>query len=539
MKQPNDRDLALTRRLQALQQLNIMDSEPEQAFDDITAIAASTLGMPIALISLLDDSRQWFKSKVGLDVCETPIGSVFCAHAILSDALMEVSDAREDARFAENPLVLGEPHIRFYAGVPLSSPGGTRLGTLCVIDSNPRQLDNSQRQLLTSLARLIEQLLLLRHEIRSSEEYQRELVKQQSINRQLLDSVVEGVVTCDAEGALTLFNNTAQQWHGANIIDLAPDQWASYYHLFDADGTTPLLVEHIPLLRALRGETVRNVGMCIQAAGQPPRFIEANGGQLSTPQGQLIGAVVVMHDVTERRRMDLLKRNFVASVSHELRTPLTSISGAISLVQSGTTGPLSAAAEEMLGIAQLNSKRLNQMINDLLDIERLESGQMHLISRVQPLLPIIRTACEINQSYATEFSVSLELDEPAADHEVIIDANRILQVMDNYLSNAIKFSPAASKVVVQVELLPDRIQVNVVDQGSGIAEKDQPRLFQRFSQLESASRRSGGTGLGLSITRELITRMGGETGVVSIPGQGARFWFSLPLAEATTDSPVH
>jgi signal transduction histidine kinase len=190
----------------------------------------------------------------------------------------------------------------------------------------------------------------------------------------------------------------------------------------------------------------------------------------------------------------------------------------------------------MLGIAQLNSKRLNVMINDLLDIERLESGQMHLITRSQPLLPIIRSACEINQGYATEFSVRLELEEPAADHAVVIDANRILQVMDNYLSNAIKFSPATSKVVVKVELLADRIQVSVVDQGSGIAESDQPRLFQRFSQLESVSRRSGGTGLGLSITRELVTRMGGETGVISSSGHGASFWFSLPLAPASTET---
>lgn len=530
MNNPKDGDTSQTMRLQALQQLEIMDTEPESAFDDITAIAASTLGMPIALVSLLDSSRQWFKSRVGLDVCETPIESAFCAHAIRCEVLLEVPDARLDPRFANNPLVLGEPHIRFYAGMPVRSPAGVRLGTLCVIDSQPRQLDPEQRETLARLARLVEQLLILRHEVLQSAQRQQQLIEQQAINQQLLDSVVEGVVACDMQGTLTLFNNTAQQWHGGDIRDLAPEQWASYYHLFGADGSTPLTLEEIPLLRALSGEAVRDAGMCIQAVGQPPRFIEANGGPVYTPQGQLIGAVTVMHDVTERRRVDQLKRNFVASVSHELRTPLTSISGAISLVQSGTIGTLSDAMSKMLSIAQVNSKRLNQLINDLLDIERLESGQMHLMCRVQPLLPVIRSACEVNQGYAAEFEVALELQEPASDPQVDIDANRILQVMDNYLSNAIKFSPAGGRVSVQVDLMPDRVRVSVVDQGSGIAVEDQPRLFQRFSQLGAASRRSGGTGLGLSITRELVARMDGETGVDSAAGKGARFWFSLPLA---------
>lgn len=530
MTKPGTTDAATQRRIQALQRLAIMDSEPEQAFDDITAIAASTLGMPIALLSLLDDRRQWFKSRVGLATCETPIEAAFCAHALRSSELLEVTDAHLDRRFADNPLVLGAPYIRFYAGMPIRDPAGIVLGTLCVIDIQPRQLDAQQRENLMRLARLAEQLLVLRQQILQQEQRQQQLIEQQAINQQLLDSVVEGVVACDAQGHLTLFNNTARHWHGGNIMALEPAQWASYYDLYDSDGSTALTLEQIPLLRALRGEAVRDASMCIQAVGQPPRYIEANGGPLLTPQGQLIGAVIVMHDMTARRRVELLKRNFVASVSHELRTPLTAISGAISLVQSGVTGPLPEAAGKMLAIAQVNSKRLKRLINDLLDIERLESGQMRLMSRPQALLPVLRSACEVNQGYAAEFSVSLELEEPETDPHVDIDANRMLQVMDNYLSNAIKFSPAGARVAVHVDLLTDQVRVRVVDQGCGIASEDLPRLFQRFSQFGSASRQSGGTGLGLSITRELIQRMGGETGADSSPGQGSSFWFVLPLA---------
>ncbi|EDY37251.1 GAF [Cyanobium sp. PCC 7001] len=142
-------------RLEALQGYRILDTEAEQAYDDITLLAAQLCDVPIALISLVDAERQWFKSRVGVDVEETSRDVSFCAHAILSDETLVVRDAREDDRFQDNPLVCSEPNIVFYAGVPLRTPEGARIGTLCVIDHRPRELSPTQLQALEALARQV------------------------------------------------------------------------------------------------------------------------------------------------------------------------------------------------------------------------------------------------------------------------------------------------------------------------------------------------------------------------------------------------
>ena len=149
-------------RLARLQALAVLDSEPEPLFDTFTRLAALVCGAPIALISLIDTDRQWFKSRVGLEVQQTPRDQAFCAHAILGDALFEVADAGADPRFARNPLVTGAPHVRFYAGAPIVMPGGERIGTLCVIDQQPRQLNAQQRAMLTELSHAVMQALLIR-----------------------------------------------------------------------------------------------------------------------------------------------------------------------------------------------------------------------------------------------------------------------------------------------------------------------------------------------------------------------------------------
>ena len=149
-------------RLEALKRYRVLDSGSERAFDDIVELASFICGVPIALISLLDEERQWFKAKVGLEVAETPRSQAFCAHTILGSNSMVVEDARQDSRFASNPLVTGAPHIRFYAGTPLMTPDGQALGSLCIIDRFPRKLSGDQRNALEALGRQVSLLLEFR-----------------------------------------------------------------------------------------------------------------------------------------------------------------------------------------------------------------------------------------------------------------------------------------------------------------------------------------------------------------------------------------
>ena len=151
-------------RLHALRQLLILDTPPEERFDRLTAFAAEEFGVPTALLSLIDEDRQWFKSRVGMDPCETPRRISFCGHAILQNDIMVVPDVKQDERFFDNPLVTGEPHIQFYAGAPLKLPGGQNVGTLCLIDNKPRTLDDIDLAILSSLRDLAVEELVRREQ---------------------------------------------------------------------------------------------------------------------------------------------------------------------------------------------------------------------------------------------------------------------------------------------------------------------------------------------------------------------------------------
>ncbi len=238
----------------------------------------------------------------------------------------------------------------------------------------------------------------------------------------------------------------------------------------------------------------------------------------------------LLQDISERKRIETMKNQFVSMVSHELRTPLTAISGALGLVTAGALGPVGDAMAQMLDIAHDNSKKLTQLINDLLDIDKLVAGKMTFDMQAHRLHDLLDTSIRHNQPYADHYQIQLQF-HAGDDAMVTLDNLRFQQVLSNLLSNAVKFSPSGGLVRIHTKRIGDQIRISVIDQGPGIPLAFRERIFEKFSQADSADARSkGGTGLGLAIVRELTQRMGGQIFFDSEEGIGTQFHLEFPAS---------
>ena len=646
-------------RLNVLHEFAILDTPPEERFDRITRLAQRVFDVPIALVSLVDAERQWFKSCQGLSATETPRDISFCGHAILNDDVFVVLDASADVRFADNPLVMGAPFIRFYAGHPLVTPDGSRLGTLCIIDTVPRTFDEAEQRQLADLAAMV------RDQIVSSDMHQvlQQAYASQASLRALLDGANYSIISTNPEGVIRSFNRAAERMLGytadevigkvspAIIHDLdevkvraarlteelgrpveagfeafvakttqgVPDEneWTyiakdgrrfpvllSVTALRDNTGTLTgylgiasdiserklaeseakrfknILDNTLDMIFMFEPDTLRFVYMsrgAVESMGytreelltlrpydikplmSEPQFREFIRPLLTGEKAALSFETVhrrkdgqdfpvevflqfvpevdgkgrfvaIVRDITERKKVDRLKSEFVSTVSHELRTPLTSIRGSLGLIVSGVTGTLPEQAKTMSDIAYKNSERLLGLINDILDIEKIESGNMKFDFKVQPLMPLIEQALESNRGYGEEHGVLFQLTRSAPESGVRVDTERLMQIMSNLLSNAAKFSLRGETVTVSVQAVQGSARVEVHDQGPGIPIEFQDKIFQKFSQADASdARQKGGTGLGLSITKAIVEQMGGRIGFISKSGTGTTFYFEFPL----------
>ncbi|MGB0678348.1 MAG: PAS domain S-box protein, partial [Polyangiales bacterium] len=923
-------------RLRALEDYDVLDTPSEPAFDALTKLAAHIAQVPITLVSLVDAQRQWFKSRYGLDAPETPREVSFCGHVVASERLLVVPDARDDARFTDNPLVTGEPRVCFYAGFPLRTHDGYVLGTLCAIDHVPRTLSTEQHQMLALLARqVIDQLELRRYNrqltvrdrgqsflldalpglylhlaadltliearghaadgfphtrdalvgqplsavlpadacgqiraaidraliercsqrtvyarmVGTSREYfeaavsaqrdgsvvifvshctERERNKQTlKAQNELLAAIVrtqsdvlaqsgvkaifarllsellsltgseygfigevrhsedgapylktyaisniawddatrkfyddnapqglefrnldtlfgaaivsgkpviandpkrdprsgglpKGHPSLDAFFGLPLYSgetmvgvvgvaNRPQGYDEAlleflrpfsatiaqvivrtrNAVDLdvhrrffqlgldllctANDRlyfealnpaWEStlgwsqaelrakpftdFVHPDDLDSTVrtagqllegATVVHFVNRYRHKKGHWVplawnavaedgvfyatatdlsaqreaeratRQLAAVVEsssdailtlspdgmisswnaaaahmfgyaaeaAIGQPlstllpPEHMDAQAAALRRVQGgervthfdavyltqagtpvdvsvslsplwdedrKLAGVASIVRDISDRKALERMQSEFISTVSHELRTPLTSIRGSLGLVVGGILGPLSAEVKEYLDIALSNTERLIRLVNDILDIEKIQSGMMEFCMQSLAVADLMRDAMTANEAYAASQGTRLQLCTPLPHGEVLADAGRLQQVLANLISNAAKFSPPEAAVELSVEVRGDVLRITVRDHGPGIPEAFRDRIFQRFAQADASSTRSkGGTGLGLSISQAIVEQLQGRIGFGGAPGGGTAFFFELPYLPAVDQLP--
>ena len=848
-------------RLAELHDLRLLDTGPDPRFDAITRLAQRFFNTPIAAFTLVDEDRQYFKSSIGLKVNETPRDQAFCAYAILGDDVFVVPDARRDERFHDNPLVTDDPDIAFYAGAPVHTDTGHTLGTLCVIDTVPRDWSPADSQALADLAHMVEQELLgsrqrARHEalvalttitalkaddpvsllsnaleiareylelpngtitqwgaggstvlasvgsderIRRGEPLPRAMSDVSPFHdsddvivlsaddpatrdhplleslrhvigiRMAIDGVPFGTLSFTSNQALSYGHLTQEEADFVRLLGTwaegVIDRWRQETALrqqrdllgiisqiqsafigtsdrgkaFDrllqdilaltgcefgfiterhltADGSpylrtravsniawneetrllyeresarglvfdnpntlfgvtmvtgevviandpandprsgtppgghpplnsymgmplhlgtqfvgvlglanhpggfdeayveylTPLATTLAQMISAARIQDERRAdqqaiarlstiatqmqsGVVVtdldgrvewtnesftrmfgyssyELIGLRPRdifhgpqtseatelgireamarrepfsaelevsnraaelfWVSLNSALLREPNGAPNGYVVLVDDITDRKRIERMKSEFISTVSHELRTPLTSISGSLGLVVSGVAGPLPERAERMITIALENSKRLTTLINDLLDLERMAEGGLPIESEPHDLMPIVERSIEDNQSYAAKYNCELVIQDRADGVRVHVDSVRLIQVLSNLLSNAAKFSPEGGRVVVDVRRKGGTVLLEIADRGPGLPESFRDHVFDRFAQADSSdTRQRGGSGLGLAISKELVERMDGTIGYRDNAGGGSVFWFTLPVLD--------
>jgi PAS domain S-box-containing protein len=531
-----------TARLDALHRLEILDTLPEPAFDRITQHVARIFGAPMALVSLVDDHRQWFKSRVGVEVSETTRAVAFCAHAIVDDGVMVVPDASLDPRFRANPLVTGPLGIRFYAAAPIRIGHGCNVGTLCFMDTAPRPaLSNDEMTTLSDFADVVAGEFEMRQEVRKRREVESALAESEKRYRSVVDNIREVIFQTDAEGRWTFLNRAWSEVMGFSVEESLGRNFLEFVHPEDG----PENAELFALLINRQKEYCRHEVRYLTKSGGS-RWVEVYAGLTLIEGGGIAGTSGTLNDVTDRRtiegelraakeaaeRASRAKNEFLSRVSHELRTPMNTIIGFTQLLEmdGGTrlqrenTGRILRAARHLLGL-----------LNEILDIARIESG--HLSVELQALRPldVVRTAVEMMQPLFE--SKQIQLIQHAIDGAgvaVVADRQRLLQVLLNLFSNAAKYNRPGGQVTLSCERLGSSFRINVADTGLGIPADRFASLFQPFERLGAERTAVEGTGLGLALSKHLMELMNGNIGLESALDQGSTFWIELPISEITT-----
>ncbi len=353
----------------------------------------------------------------------------------------------------------------------------------------------------------------------------------------LLKSVGDGIYGVDTTGRITFVNPAAARVLGFPPAELIGRSAHHTFHARHADGSaTP--ESQCYITEAVRDgfAAISEEDTYVRADGrQFPVEVTATpltvGGSAATGPGSTTsGAVVVFRDITQRREVDRIKNEFVSMVSHELRTPLTSIRGSLGLLAGGALGTLPERADQLLTIAQESCERLTRLINDILDIERYESGSIPMEIGRHRASELINAAVQQVDQLAAESKITLKVDR--VDGVVSADADRVLQALINLISNAVKFSNAGGRVTIAAVPRGGFVEFSITDHGRGIPPDRLESIFNRFEQVDSSdSRDKGGSGLGLAICRSIVERLGGRIWARSDPQRGTVFTFTLPRAE--------
>jgi len=549
-------------RLAAVRQTNLLDTPAEDAFDRVARMAARLLDVPIALVPLIEDDRQFFKACVGLpepwaSARQTPLSHSLCQHVVVARQPLAIGDTGRDALAHDNPLVR-ELGLAAYLGVPLiDDTSGYVLGSLCVADHRPRDWTPDQVAILSDLAGLVMTQIQLRAELATRGELERRLIDVEASLQALLERLpgvvyalspeapnsvlfmspqiqtLLGVPAADCVGDPELWKRLVhpddRRWVAAECerTDQTGEPFSGEYRMLTTDGQVRWVHDEAVLIRAGDGRPLFWQGILTDITTSrltAERLAEALDREQEAAH-QFAAALERERAAAEHlRAVDEMKTTFLQAVSHDLRTPLTTILGIALTLEHRAAGLSTSDLADLLHRLSGNARKLDRLLSDLLDLDRLARGT--LTPRRTPVdLGALVHRVVADAGVRDEHPVVVD----APPLHLSADAPKLERIIDNLLVNAAKHTPAGTSIWVRLRAQDDGgVLLAVEDEGPGVPPQLREQIFQPFRQGRTIADHAPGSGIGLALVAQFAALHGGDAWVQDRPGGGASFRVFLP-----------
>ena len=547
-------------RLAAVRQTSLLDTPAEDAFDRVARMATRLLDVPIALVPLIEDDRQFFKACVGLpepwaSARQTPLSHSLCQHVLVARQPLAIGDTGRDPLARDNPLVR-ELGLAAYLGVPLIDASGYALGSMCVADHRPRDWTPEQVAILTDLAGLVMTQIQLRAELATRSELERRLIEVEASLQALLERLpgvvyalspetpnpvlyispqiqtLLGVSAADCIGDPELWDRLVhpedREWVAAECerTNQTGEPFSGEYRMRTVDGQVRWVHDDAVLIRAGDGRRLFWQGILTDITTSrltAERLAEALDREQEAAQ-QLAAALERERAAAEHlRAVDEMKTTFLQAVSHDLRTPLTTILGIALTLEHRADGVPAHDLADLLHRLSSNARKLDRLLGDLLDLDRLARGTLTPRRQLIDVGALVRRVVD-DTDVRDEHPVVVD----APPLQVAADAPKLERIIENLLVNAAKHTPAGTTIWVRLHARDDGVLLLVEDEGPGVPAQLREQIFQPFHQGGTIADHAPGSGIGLALVARFAGLHGGRAWVQDRPGGGASFRCFLP-----------
>ena len=559
-------------RLISLHKLGLLDTKPEERFDRITRTATKIFNVPISTLTLVDSKREWFKSVCGIDQKEGDRAISFCGHALLANEVFVIPDTTKDKRFPDNPMVIGKPYIRFYAGVPIINADGERIGVFCIKDIKSRRFSKDNEEMLKNLAAWAELEINSRNlslalteerktraklenqalELENAKIAARNVLEDLDIEKSrveiarakekaILMSIGDGIIATDEKGSITVINKVAEKLLDIKSEKVIGKVFSEVLLLEDEKGASILLDKH-PLNMALATGTT--------TAG--PSYYYARKDKIKFPvaivvtpiilEEKIIGTVEVFRDITQEKEIDKAKSEFISLASHQLKTPPTAIKLLTERLLGSKIGALTKKQKKYIDDIRFSNQRIIDSVNALLNVSRIELGAFTIQANEINVCDIMQSILNELKYVVNEKQLKLKTISPDKDVLLMLDEPLFRMIINNLVTNAIHYTAKGGELRVEYKVvnngrtlgekhLEENCFVVVVsDSGYGIPQEVQDKIFTKFFRADNAREKHiDGTGLGLYVVKSILDHCGGLIWFISHENKGSSFYVSIPM----------